>query len=141
MKSMACLPLAFGLSIGAIALQTHFVQALTPAEVARIARGVTVRVESQAPGSGVIINQSEDTYTVLTAAHVVASDDFYEIVTTDKARHTINNSTIQRFGGVDLAILTFSSSNTYRVATFGNCLLYTSPSPRDLSTSRMPSSA
>ena len=24
---------------------------------------------------------------------------------------------------------------------FGNCLLYTSPSPRDLSTSRMPSSA
>ena len=26
-------------------------------------------------------------------------------------------------------------------ALFGNCLLYTSPSPRDLSTSRMPSSA
>ena len=27
------------------------------------------------------------------------------------------------------------------VALFGGCLLYTSPSPRDLSTSRMPSSA
>ena len=27
------------------------------------------------------------------------------------------------------------------VAGIGNCLLYTSPSPRDLSTSRMPSSA
>ena len=27
------------------------------------------------------------------------------------------------------------------VGHFGNCLLYTSPSPRDLSTSRMPSSA
>ena len=27
------------------------------------------------------------------------------------------------------------------LAEFNNCLLYTSPSPRDLSTSRMPSSA
>ena len=27
------------------------------------------------------------------------------------------------------------------ILTFGTCLLYTSPSPRDLSTSRMPSSA
>ena len=27
------------------------------------------------------------------------------------------------------------------IKLFGNCLLYTSPSPRDLSTSRMPSSA
>lgn len=120
MKSIHCLPLALGLSMGAIALQAPLVQALSPAEVARIARGVTVRVESQAPGSGVIINQSGDTYTVLTAAHVVASDDFYEIVTTDNARHTIKNSTIQRFGGVDLAILTFSSGNTYRVATIGS---------------------
>ena len=29
----------------------------------------------------------------------------------------------------------------YQLAKGGNCLLYTSPSPRDLSTSRMPSSA
>ena len=27
------------------------------------------------------------------------------------------------------------------IALYNNCLLYTSPSPRDLSTSRMPSSA
>ena len=35
--------------------------------------------------------------------------------------------------------------NCYRLLQknedYGNCLLYTSPSPRDLSTSRMPSSA
>ena len=31
--------------------------------------------------------------------------------------------------------------NDYKVDVTGNCLLYTSPSPRDLSTSRMPSSA
>ena len=29
----------------------------------------------------------------------------------------------------------------FRLNAFKNCLLYTSPSPRDLSTSRMPSSA
>ena len=31
--------------------------------------------------------------------------------------------------------------NAYGIAMYGSCLLYTSPSPRDLSTSRMPSSA
>ena len=31
--------------------------------------------------------------------------------------------------------------NTQRIEPFRSCLLYTSPSPRDLSTSRMPSSA
>ena len=32
-------------------------------------------------------------------------------------------------------------SQELKVGYWGNCLLYTSPSPRDLSTSRMPSSA
>ena len=32
-------------------------------------------------------------------------------------------------------------SNLHRQVMFTSCLLYTSPSPRDLSTSRMPSSA
>ena len=31
--------------------------------------------------------------------------------------------------------------NVYGMGLFSDCLLYTSPSPRDLSTSRMPSSA
>ena len=55
--------------------------------------------------------------------------------------------------GCDCHPLIFSGNNSYEVknlfATIGNegkhfayaCLLYTSPSPRDLSTSRMPSSA
>ena len=34
-----------------------------------------------------------------------------------------------------------SISQLVDLATYGTCLLYTSPSPRDLSTSRMPSSA
>ena len=38
-------------------------------------------------------------------------------------------------GGQDSAL------DTMAAELFGDCLLYTSPSPRDLSTSRMPSSA
>ena len=35
----------------------------------------------------------------------------------------------------------FDKLRSYRLDRVRNCLLYTSPSPRDLSTSRMPSSA
>ena len=35
----------------------------------------------------------------------------------------------------------FEEGEEHEVTKYGNCLLYTSPSPRDLSTSRMPSSA
>ena len=118
MKSTYCISIA--LTLGAIATQSTIAQAIAPAEVARIARGVTVRVESQNPGSGILIQQSGNTYTVLTAAHVVATDDFYEVVTPDKSRHTIQNATIQKFPGVDLAIFTFNSPQTYRVAQFGD---------------------
>ena len=49
---------------------------------------------------------------------------------------------IQAFEGVVVAVKNrgISSSFTVRKISYG-CLLYTSPSPRDLSTSRMPSSA
>ena len=47
----------------------------------------------------------------------------------DKVRVLFENDEI----GVEHSFVTFNDGN--------NCLLYTSPSPRDLSTSRMPSSA
>ena len=43
-------------------------------------------------------------------------------------------------GGFDGYSQTMLTSNKARV-TFGGCLLYTSPSPRDATLSRMPSSA
>ena len=45
-------------------------------------------------------------------------------------------------GGIGLTMLiAFRSFRLALIALIPNCLLYTSPSPRDLSTSRMPSSA
>ena len=44
----------------------------------------------------------------------------------------------------DLGVMISASHNAFQdngIKLFGPCLLYTSPSPRDLSTSRMPSSA
>ena len=51
---------------------------------------------------------------------------------------------VNQVGNYDVAIVgvPHDCGTTYRPGTrFGPCLLYTSPSPRDLSTSRMPSSA
>ena len=39
------------------------------------------------------------------------------------------------------SVMTCSSKEGVCATCYGSCLLYTSPSPRDLSTSRMPSSA
>ena len=44
-------------------------------------------------------------------------------------------------GTVEGATYTKIGRTVYFKCYFNNCLLYTSPSPRDLSTSRMPSSA
>jgi len=50
------------------------------------------------------------------------------------------NATANRLGRGVVTVIPISS-NIQRVYPFQVCLLYTSPSPRDLSTSRMPSSA
>ena len=47
----------------------------------------------------------------------------------------------QRFNGEQQTFPKLLQKQGYQTAMIGNCLLYTSPSPRDLSTSRMPSSA
>ena len=77
-----------------------------------------------------------------------ADGTFYEYKDEEEAprgtHHTkeddedINNSTVGRYAsGEDFKHWPFKVGN----AMTNNCLLYTSPSPRDLSTSRMPSSA
>jgi tetratricopeptide (TPR) repeat protein/S1-C subfamily serine protease len=93
--------------------------------VDRIAQQITIRIDSKlsGSGSGAIVARQGNTYTVLTAEHVVPKPDQYTVVTPDGQTHTVNLDTIQRFPGVDLAVLKFSSSQTYSVATLANYVI------------------
>ena len=51
------------------------------------------------------------------------------------------NQVLDQYSGMGLNVKGVDASNKFLSALEGICLLYTSPSPRDLSTSRMPSSA
>lgn len=94
--------------------------ALTAQEVGQIAKSTTIRIVSQTAGSGVIIQRDKNTYTVLTAGHVVASEDNYEVITPDGARTEVTPSTIQRLPNVDLAVVQFQSPKSYQVVDIGN---------------------
>ncbi|MBW4625037.1 MAG: serine protease [Brasilonema octagenarum HA4186-MV1] len=113
-------PALIGVSIALV--QTQVAVALSSTEVNKIAKEITVLIQSKKPryGSGVIIKKEGNTYTVLTAAHVVEVADTYEIVSADGQRHSLNYSNVKQLPGVDLAVVQFSSSQNYAVAKIGN---------------------
>jgi Flp pilus assembly protein TadD len=103
-------------------VQPQAAMALSASEVNNIAKQITVLIQSKKPkyGSGVIIKKDGNTYTVLTAAHVVEVKDNYEIVTADGKTYTVNYSSVKPLPGVDLAVVEFSSNQNYNVAKIGN---------------------
>lgn len=108
------------MGVAAIVAAPQPSQALSPDQISGIAKQVTVLIEGQNPGSGVIIKRAGNTYTVLTAFHVVATPDEYDVVTPTDQRYKLDYQTVQRLPGVDLAILEFKSDQTYKVADVGN---------------------
>lgn len=108
------------MAVSTMLVQPHAV-AQSSAEVAKMAKGITVLIDNEnSPGSGVIIDRRGTTYTVLTAAHVVRGTSDYNIVTSDGQRHNLNKGNIQRLKGVDLAVVKFNSSQNYATAKIGN---------------------
>jgi tetratricopeptide (TPR) repeat protein/S1-C subfamily serine protease len=93
---------------------------LNYAQVGEIARQVTVQIDGQNPGSGVIIARQGQTYYVLTAEHVVATADEYEIITPDGKKHPLDYKNVKKLPGLDLAVLTFTSPQSYRVIEMGD---------------------
>jgi tetratricopeptide (TPR) repeat protein len=98
------------------------VAALSAVDINKIATGITVRiVNAENPfdsGSGVIIKQTGNTYTVLTAYHVIAREDRRNLITPDDKNYPLKN--IKPLPDVDLAIAEFSSNQKYAVAKLGN---------------------
>jgi tetratricopeptide (TPR) repeat protein len=89
-------------------------------QVRAISRQVTVKINGQAPGSGVIIARQGQTYFVLTAEHVVATEDEYEVITPDGKQHRLDYKLVRKLpDNIDLAVVQFTSANTYLVVSIG----------------------
>ena len=63
----------------------------------------------------------------------------FELIVSDNASSDDTEAICRRHAAADARI--HYTRQSPALSGFDNCLLYTSPSPRDLSTSRMPSSA
>jgi tetratricopeptide (TPR) repeat protein len=107
-----------GVSIAIV--QSQIANALSSGEVARIAKAVTVLIKSSDSGSGVIVKRQGKTYTVLTAGHVVSTQDEYKIITPDGKEYFLDYSKVKKLAGVDLALAEFNSDQTYSVAVIGD---------------------
>ncbi|MGB3637250.1 MAG: trypsin-like peptidase domain-containing protein [Rivularia sp. (in: cyanobacteria)] len=95
------------------------------------AKQFTVRIDSSsnANGSGIIIAKEGNTYTVLTAAHVLCERDNatkpcgdfnYEILAADEKKYPVDESSIKIEEGVDLAVVKFKSPEDYQIATLAD---------------------
>jgi tetratricopeptide (TPR) repeat protein/S1-C subfamily serine protease len=100
-------------------------------ELEQKAKQITVRIDSSsnANGSGIIIAKDGNTYTVLTASHVVCEREDatkpcgnynYQILAPDGKQYAVAKSTIKTESGVDLAVVKFTSNATYQIATLAD---------------------
>jgi tetratricopeptide (TPR) repeat protein len=94
--------------------------ALSTTQVAAIAEQIMVRIDGQNPGSGFLLARQGQTYYVLTAAHVVATPDEYDVVTPDGQKYKLDYAQVKKLPGADLAVVQFTSSKVYPVAKLGD---------------------
>ncbi len=94
----------------------------TVKQVDDIAQQITVRIEAKTGnGSGVIIARSGNTYTILTAAHVVKEPASYAVITPTQEKIVVKASQIEILNkDLDIAIVKFTSAQNYRVAEIAN---------------------
>ena len=84
----------------------------------KIAEAITVKVQvGDTSGSGTIIKQQGQVYTILTNAHVASRGDSYTIQTPDGETHTATLKATGDSFNTDLAFLEFFSPNAYDVAS------------------------
>ena len=92
-------------------------------KVSSIAAEINVQIEGATKGTGVLIKKDGDRYTVITAWHVVKENRPNEevgIITSDGIEHIWESKSLTRIGEVDMAIFTFTSTNTYQIAKIGD---------------------
>jgi len=86
-------------------------------DIYELAQSSTVRIiQDNAAGTGVIIYQEGQVYTVLTNWHVVGSDSIFQVMTADGKTYQLLQPP-QQLGNFDLAIVQFQSPEQHQVAT------------------------
>ena len=119
-------------------------QAQSSEAVVKAAQAITVRIEGATQGSGVLVKRDGNRYTVLTAWHVVSGQkpgEELDVYTPDGTRQQLEQGSIKRLGDVDLAVLTFTSSNSYEVAQIGDIKSVSMGNPIWVSGFPLPSSS
>ena len=94
--------------------------ALTADKVKTVAKEITVRIQGRKGGSGVILEKQGSTYYILTSWHVVDKAGDYQVVTPDGKAHSVYYSLVRRVPGMDLAVVPFSSTQSYPLAQLAN---------------------
>jgi tetratricopeptide (TPR) repeat protein len=104
-----------------VALVQQVASAKSAEEVGSIATAITVEMKSNANiGSGILLQHQGDTYTVLTAYHVVKGNKSMTIKTVDGTVHKmLSNSMRQAGNNLDLAVVKFQASQSYTLAKIG----------------------
>jgi WD40 repeat protein len=106
----------FGLQALASSDSPLFNPPLAIGEVTAIAKDMTVFIAGPTSGSGAIVHRQGNVYTVLTTKAVVSGRDGYEVVTSNGRRYAVSPEGVILLPLVDLAVLQFTSSETYPVA-------------------------
>ncbi len=94
---------------------------LSEEKIAKKAKEFTVIIDGCGAGSGAIFKREGNTYSVLTAYHVVEKSWTCLILTSDQESYPVKGDTItQPLPEVDLGVLTFTSDKSYPVAKLGD---------------------
>jgi tetratricopeptide (TPR) repeat protein len=120
-----CSVIILGVSVALVQMQA--VQAISKTEISKTAQSITVLIQNaenpRQSGSGVIIKKEGQEYTVLTAQHVVQPSQNFKIITPtgkEYKEYLVTSGSIKVLPNVDLAILQFTSPESYSVAKMGN---------------------
>ena len=95
-------------------------RAINDSQIEQIARSITVKVAGNSKGSGVILKKDGSRYLVLTAKHVVAREDKYQIITPDNKNFPLDYSTVKKHPSLDLATIGFETDQEYATAAIGD---------------------
>jgi lipoprotein NlpI len=121
--SKQIIPALLGLSIATPLLEIAPVRAIASSQNVNIIERIVLIKTRSGQGSGVIIKHVGQTYTLLTAAHVVndLQHSPVEITTPDRQQHTSSSSEVKIApNALDLATITFQSDREYPVAELGD---------------------